>query len=266
MQMNSIASKARIRGIALVDLSIAILIGSTVLGSTMTMLTSSVDLEAERATQRAIGEARAAIAAYAQIHRRLPCPANPRLATADALAGLEVQRRGGKCEGGYFGALPWRTLGLPELDSWGTRLSYRVAHDLADGANECEDAAKDCLRLPTSSPSYTASADALAIREIRDPSGARTPETIAHGVAAVIVSHGQNRNFGFAANGSQHAVGGARYENDNADARAVAFYVRAAGAAAPRSSSAGTPTHDDMLGWLTRGEVLTAMVKAGHRQ
>lgn len=265
---------ARQKGFALVDLAIATVIGGTVLGGIVGLSSARMTVNQEQATHTAISEARQALVAFAQIHRRLPCPADPRLPSTHPRAGQEGARQGGHCQFGYFGVLPWTSLGLAELDVWGSRLSYRVAADFADGADECgarpQTDAVDCLRLAQSTPNHSATTSSLVVKEDRG-AGSGNPETIAHGLAAVVISHGANGLFGYNTSGQQRAgsvAARARYESNNADPRSVTFFALPVDRrmASCLSTNAGSECpHDDQLGWLSRAEVTASMAKAGHR-
>lgn len=265
---------ARQRGFALVDLAIATAVSGAVLGGIVSLSSARLIADQEQTTRVAIAEARQALIAYSQIHRRLPCPANPRLPATNPRAGQEGVRRGGSCEFGYFGALPWSTLGLSQLDAWGSRLTYRVASDFADGADECgaqpQSDAVDCLRLAQSPSGHSATSQSLVVKEDRGASSS-SPETIAHGLAAVIVSHGPNGLLGFPTSGQQRIEAGTgfgRYESNNADPRAVTFYTSPVDRRVATCQAAGIHTgcaHDDLLGWLSRAEITASMLKAGHQ-
>lgn len=259
-------------GFALVDVSIATLIAGAVLGGVVGLSSVRMNAGQEHAAQLTISEARRALVAHAQVHRRLPCPADPRLPSTHPRAGQEGARRGGACEFGNFGALPWTTLGLSELDAWGSRLTYRVAADFADGADQCgakppSDAA-DCLRLAHSSSSHTATTNSLVVKEDRGSGGA-SPEVIAHGLAAVVVSHGANGRFAYLNSGLQRAgAGRGRYEASNADPRSVTFYTAPVDrrlADCQSVTNGADCAHDDVLGWISRAEITTSMVRAGHQ-
>lgn len=62
---------------------------------------------------------------YVTQHRRLPCPADGRIASGSPNVGLELAA----CASQTHGVLPWVTLGLSEdeaRDPWHGRLTYRV--------------------------------------------------------------------------------------------------------------------------------------------
>ena len=74
-------------------------------------------------TNRKLALGAAVLEQYAATNSRLPCPADPALAT-----GVEVQATAATCSFGE-GTIPWSTLGMKAegaLDGWGRKISYRV--------------------------------------------------------------------------------------------------------------------------------------------
>lgn len=83
--------------------------------ASMTMIFNKVDL---------------ALVSFVAQHRRLPCPADGRIASGAANVGIELA----SCATQQHGVLPWVTLGLNESDAkdpWNGRLTYRVDPALA---------------------------------------------------------------------------------------------------------------------------------------
>lgn len=79
--------------------------------------------DAREDTRKRLAKAGTALERYAAANSRLPCPANPALAT-----GTEVTATASTCSN-PDGTLPWATLGLNQddgLDGWGRKVSYRV--------------------------------------------------------------------------------------------------------------------------------------------
>lgn len=78
-----------------------------------------------------------ALANFVAIHKRLPCPADGRIASGALNAGVEqVTAASGACNpvSQQWGVVPWVTLGLSEQDAsdpWNARLTYRVDPALA---------------------------------------------------------------------------------------------------------------------------------------
>lgn len=69
---------------------------------------------------------------FVVLNKRLPCPADGRIASNAANAGIEISFPA--CNQQRYGVVPWATLGLSEeqaMDLWGARMSYRVDPALA---------------------------------------------------------------------------------------------------------------------------------------
>src|SRR3954471_3992815 len=115
-------------GFTLVELAIAMLIVGLLLASAMIPISAQIDIKAAADTQRTMDQIRDALIGFAQANGRLPCPADPTLATSNASAGQESATR---CTLGK-GVIPWAVLGTPEADAWGRRFTYRVAPIYAD--------------------------------------------------------------------------------------------------------------------------------------
>ena len=130
---------SRAAGFALLDLSISIFIGSAILGGYVGMFSSRMGGQHEAESEHTVREARQALISYAIANGRLPCPANPAIASGQPDAGIAGAYRDDQCAHGLFGALPWATLGLKELDAWGNRLSYRVAGEIAQTTEACDE-------------------------------------------------------------------------------------------------------------------------------
>ena len=95
-------------------------------GYVLQRMTSGTD--ANNDTQARLARASNALVQYAAANRRLPCPANPALASGAANDGVESPPNGSQCDFAD-GTLPWNTLGLRSddgYDAWGRRISYRV--------------------------------------------------------------------------------------------------------------------------------------------
>ena len=85
-------------------------------------------------TQQRLGRADQALARFAALHGRLPCPADGAQASGLAQPPQAAPAPSYRCAAPQ-GTLPWKTLGLSAddaLDAWGRKLSYR-ASDGVDG-------------------------------------------------------------------------------------------------------------------------------------
>jgi hypothetical protein len=88
--------------------------------------------------------------------KRLPCPADGTLAASANNAGSEMNRTAAGCGSQQNGMVPWRTLGLTELDAtdgWDRRLTYRTQPGLAaDNGMDmswCDPAGTEALATPS---------------------------------------------------------------------------------------------------------------------
>lgn len=266
--------RSAIRGSALLELAIALTLCATVACGVALPLAAQFDLERERQTAAQMSELRTVLLGYAMAHGRLPCPADARLPDTHPLAGREAALVANECAGGYAGAVPWATLGTPSVDAWGRRFRYRVARDLANGWDECHDrpssqrGASICLTAPK--PDFhPASALALEVRERRRSGSVATgSESIAAGLAVVLISHGANGHFGTSMAG--RAVAGdpsaVRDEARNAAPTTVSFMARtrAPGQSGCDDDRAGASlcAFDDLVRWISRAELSRDLARA----
>lgn len=111
-----------------------------------------------------------AMVAFVMQNRRLPCPADGRIASTAANAGLEDAAA---CNTQRYGVVPWAALGLNERDardSWNTRFSYRVDPALAA-------AAPRLMNMSNCDVSGTASVGAGGICQTPTPTCIANPAT-----------------------------------------------------------------------------------------
>lgn len=142
------------RGFTLIEIVVVLFILGVAIAMAAAItnaLTASQRLSTTTARMQAID---AALVQFVMQQKRLPCPADGRLASTDANAGLE-RRSAGSCNvnGGanteQYGVVPWVTLGLSESDAtdgWNRRFTYRTQLALvADNALDMSwcDPAKD---------------------------------------------------------------------------------------------------------------------------
>ncbi len=276
MKRSTIARMNGTAGFALIDLSISVLIGSAILGGFVGMFSSRMNNQHAAESEVGIREARQALVSYAMVHGRLPCPASPAMVSGQPNAGIAGEFKNEECAHGFFGVLPWATLSLPELDAWGNRLAYRVARDMSQTSEACsEDAAvprSTCLAPPTRTYSSTPTQDALGVRELVWANGVvERTEPIANGLAAVVFSAGPNGALAFNRAGMKRAAVnaiGMEYELKNATPSSVTFYASPADRRGPSCApgvGAAACGFDDIVAWVSRGEILVALAKAGYQ-
>lgn len=219
-------------GFTLVEMAIVLALIALVLGTGLTLLSAQQDQRRIEDTNARLNDAREALIGFAITNNRLPCPADPTIASGALNAGIERQAVAAGCTGGAAavqGVLPWATLGLPETDAWGHRFTYRVSPTFAGN-----------------SPFFTLSANGNI--NIGSTSGG---SNVASNIPAIIVSHGLNGLLAYLPAGTQMPASGDADETDNADIDTN--FV----------SKTLTPTFDDQVIWLSQYTLFNRMVQAG---
>jgi prepilin-type N-terminal cleavage/methylation domain-containing protein len=218
----------RQHGFSLLEMAVVLVIVGLLLGGLLASVGGLQSRQREAQTDVQLDEIRDALVAFAAVNARLPCPANP--ATADTAPGAGIERapNAAGCTGGNAGVLPWATLGLPQGDSWGRRLSYRVTASFARTA-----------------PAITLAA--TGDNTVRNLAGI----DLATQTPAVIVSHGANARSSFGPSGALGIASTDASELENADADA--FFV----------SDTPTDNFDDQVRWVPLSVLIGRMLQAG---
>lgn len=232
-------------GFTLIEVALVLLITGLLLGGLLMPFSARMASQQRQATQAQLDEAREALLGYVLATGRLPCPADPALASTQKGAGVA---RIPPCTGNLSsGVLPWATLGLRETDAWGNRLSYRVSSDFADAIESgtwggCS---------PDTAPVHASFAlCSIATLDILTVSGGAT---LAVDVPAVIISHGANGAGAYTPQGAQTPRGSDADELENSDNGANLNYVW----------HPPTPRFDDQIVWLPNPLLMSRMVAAG---
>lgn len=130
------AYSGRSRGFTLVEIAIVLLIASIMLGFGAKITVSLIEKSRKSITQNHLSVIQDALASYAQINFRLPCPADPTVSPGNANYGIEIGSGGlaniGNCASvvNSEGIVPFRVLGLDPVamkDGWGNYITYRVS-------------------------------------------------------------------------------------------------------------------------------------------
>lgn len=287
---------SRAAGFTLIEIAVVIVVLSLLLAMIAGIGTAMVGQQRREATRQKLAGVETAIALFVSQNKRLPCPADGRIAGTTVGAGLEVRNAGtGTCQiGGVantqtHGVVPWQTLGLAEpdvTDGWGNRLTYRVAPELvADNSmnlNACDpggtgglgagnlcDATCSSTTFPgnCTPPSLYTQNKGLKVRNltaatplVMDP--ALTPST---GAAYVVISHGENRQGAYDSLGLLQAstvASGTLEAANNAVNVGFVFSTSSATSAFVDDFpvyAEGAGHFDD---WLLRPSILTVATKA----
>ena len=233
-------------GFTLIELAIVLMIIGLLLGGLLVSLSAQMDQRNNSDTQKAMAEIREAIIGFALANGRLPCPADPTIATGSLNAGKE--RATCTSVASSTGVLPWSTLGINETDAWGNRYTYRVTPDFADAI------ASSTYGGCTPSPIPTlASFGLCSVGNLNVWSSAAKVTTISAAVPAVIISHGKNGAGAWTPQGSQRPASSDADELENSDGSADNDYV----------SHTPTSTFDDLVVWISPNILFNRMVAAG---
>ena len=139
-------------------------------------------------TQTAMQEIQHAFLGFITVNGRLPYPARPSNANGVEDNTLAV------VDSAVIGLLPWSTLGIKPVDSWGHAYTYHVTEDYAVEA------------------SFSGASGALTVRDASDTD-------MATGLPFVMVSHGPKGRGAYMTSGSQlDTTGASVMELENTDA------------------------------------------------
>lgn len=221
-------------GFTLVELAIVLVIVALLIGGMLVPLSAQRDIQSTNEMQKQLAEIKEALLGFAAINGRLPCPANPAIASGAAGAGIEYAPTAAGCTTGLEGSMPWATLGLRETDAWERRLSYRVTAGYARLVPVGQNASFTLASNGNNSILVTSGGTSLASN-----------------VPVVILSHGKNGLRAFLSTGDQMAASTDGDEQENADLDTD--FV----------NKAPTPTFDDQVVWISPAILMNRMISAG---
>jgi len=230
-----VSVKAHQRGFSLIEISLVLVIAGLALGAIISAIGPQLENRRVSDTQKSLQETRDALVGWAIINRRLPRPA------VSAVDGTER----GNCadELACTGFIPWTTLGVTKLDSWGKVIRYSVTPAYANGNIAADTATTKTVR--------TRNAGAL--------------EDLDTTVPAVIYSHGKH-NFGTTDAGVAIANGSGpsnvdEIANNPTALPATTFIQRPFSEAGTLPGVGGE--FDDLVVWVNRNRLINQMTSAG---
>ncbi|ATE58676.1 type II secretion system protein [Thauera sinica] len=216
----------RAAGFTLAELAVVLVILALLTGSMLVPLGARMEARDRQRTADMLRDIEQALTGFAIVHGRLPCPstepdpASPRYGLEDAAP----------CSTAVEGRLPWRTLGMPAHDAWGTPRSHA-----GDGW-----AGHWRYRVDAAFATGTIGADTTPVSnlQIRADDGSAITTLSNSQAVAIVLSTGPNRQ---------------------ADGRNATY-----SAAAP-IYEAGDPSagFDDLLVWIGRPLLVARLAQAG---
>ncbi len=232
-------------GFSLVEMAIVIAIITLLLGAVLVPLGTQVQQRSINATQQSLDEIKEALIGFALANGRLPCPADPTIATGQPNAGLERAT----CQGSNAsGVIPWSTLGVGETDAWGRRFTYRVTDSFADAISaNTVTPPSTCNQSPAQSSFALCSIGTITVT-------VDGVNPIANNIPAIIISHGKNGYGAYTSAGTQISTANASAdEKNNADGTTNNVYV----------SRTYSSDFDDIVTWISPNILFNRMVAAG---
>ncbi len=236
-------------GFSLIELAIVLVVVALLSGGLLMSLSGQQDrvLQKEAEDQQAL--IRETLLGFAITYGRLPCPADPALNSAaggnEALQQCTPAPHRASCAAGdqqcalKAGVLPWRTLGLKEIDTWGNRITYLASYDFADPLSAAEIAAGRRSRIEMTTEGNLT---------IQDGAG----NNVALAIPAAYIMHGKRYAGAYQTDGSQLG-GAAGDEAENADGANNQILI----------SHLPTESFDDLVAWIVPTVLKSRLVAVG---
>lgn len=230
-----------IAGFTLVELAMVLVIVGLIISAFLTPLTAQIDQKNLSETRGLIEDSKEALMGYALANKHLPCPdktSGANLGVNDnPNDGIEDFNAAGNCIV-YDGNLPWATLSLPKVDSWGQPLAYHVTTAFAQ-------------RLPLNLFGLGSS----GVIRICNEAACSAPRLTDVAVATII---SKGKNIGICSTLPSLPACVDERANDDGNNDFVSHE--------PRVSTALSPNveYDDLVDWLSSSVLFNRMVAAGN--
>jgi prepilin-type N-terminal cleavage/methylation domain-containing protein len=193
-------------GFSLIELSIVILIVTTLIAGSLSVSKTSINNSKVAVTKKRIETVYKALASFVATNRRLPCPALLTTTKGSASYGNEASTPG-TCSGFtvatstnlIYGMIPIKALGLePDMaeDGWGTKFSYVV--DRRFTLTSTNTSSTDGFEITQALPAPDKTSNSIDIITIEGPSGT----DLTTYALFVLISHGANKYGGWNASGT----------------------------------------------------------------
>jgi len=233
-------------GFSLVEMAVVLVILGLVLSSLLLPFTAQIDLSKYAENRKAMNDIKEAIVGFGISNGYLPCPA------ISAVNGAEDRNVAtGGCNGGKRnGFVPWATLGLPKLDTWGHIYEYSVTPAYANSLTK--------IGLTTTTD--------ITIKT-RINGGGLINLSNANAVPMVVFTHGKNGILGYADDGTQVTNTSTTNVDEAANAATISNAAAASSTLISRDVLNQTTTaggeYDDVIVWLSPNQYINRLVMAG---
>lgn len=208
-------SSFRLRGFTLIELSVVLVVLALLAGAALSIATQQTTQQKTLDLKEGFDGIEEALLAYRKTYNRLPCPADPTLATTHANFGVE-NGVAGTCANligttnTVYGALPVKALGLPDdkmFDAWGRKYRYLVDKRITE---------TDAFII------YSITDSTIGDISVRDSIG----QNITTKAIYAVISHGKNGHGAYTRNGAAFSSGSSNTdEQNNCDCNATGTYV-----------------------------------------
>ena len=230
-------------GFTLVEMAIVLIIVALLLGGLLPTVTSQLEQQRNNETSKQLAEIKEALIGYALIHGRLPRPATSAIDGAERAAICTGATAISDCAG----FIPWATLGISKLDSWGKIIRYSVTPNFANAPFTLS---------ATVATKTMQTRDAGALTYLAGQASCTTTNQC---VPAVIFSHGKN-NFGTGNSGNAIADSSTTNADEGTNNGITNnFFSRIHS----NNTTASGGEFDDIVVWIPLNTLMSRMVAAG---